>query len=243
VEYPMNKSSIVVLVSGGLDSAALVGEMAKRHRVFPVYVRQGLAWESVELYWLKKFLAALSSSSSPVVAGRGSTMPLVVLDLPMSDLYANHWSVAEKALPAGAARQGATRRRVPGARSPDKAVYLPGRNMTLSVKAAVFAAMRGIPQLAIGSLDHNPFPDASHRFYKAWSAALSQGLGKQVRIIAPYRDTSKAEVIRRNKGLPLELSFSCLAPRGKRHCGRCNKCAERRQAFKKAGITDRTRYA
>ena len=30
------------------------------------------------------------------------------------------------------------------------------------------------------------------------------------------------------RGLPLELTFSCIAPVAGQHCGRCNKCAERR---------------
>jgi 7-cyano-7-deazaguanine synthase len=27
------------------------------------------------------------------------------------------------------------------------------------------------------------------------------------------------------------------------HCGNCNKCRERREAFRDAGVPDRTRYA
>jgi 7-cyano-7-deazaguanine synthase in queuosine biosynthesis len=27
------------------------------------------------------------------------------------------------------------------------------------------------------------------------------------------------------------------------HCGDCNKCRERREAFRDAGVEDRTRYA
>ena len=51
------------------------------------------------------------------------------------------------------------------------------------------------------------------------------GLGRLVRIETPYRQMSKVAVIKRGQDLPLELSFSCIAPVGKKHCGRCNKCA------------------
>jgi 7-cyano-7-deazaguanine synthase len=44
-------------------------------------------------------------------------------------------------------------------------------------------------------------------------------------------------------GLPLELTFSCLRPVGGLHCGRCNKCAERRRGFAEAGLPDPTQYA
>jgi 7-cyano-7-deazaguanine synthase len=45
------------------------------------------------------------------------------------------------------------------------------------------------------------------------------------------------------RDMPLELTFSCLAPVAGLHCGRCNKCAERQAAFRDAGIDDRTEYA
>jgi 7-cyano-7-deazaguanine synthase len=146
----------------------------------------------------------------------------------MSDLYGRHWSTGQGSVPDG--------------RSRDEAVYLPGRNLALSVKAAVFCALNKIPVLAIGSLKHNPFADASPRFFGLWAEALGKGLRWPLKIEAPYRHRSKAEVIRRGWHWPLELSFSCIAPRKRIHCGLCNKCAERRRAFKLSGIEDKTVY-
>ncbi|HEY5599987.1 MAG TPA: 7-cyano-7-deazaguanine synthase, partial [Candidatus Manganitrophaceae bacterium] len=48
--------------------------------------------------------------------------------------------------------------------------------------------------------------------------------------------------LERGRGLPLELTFSCIAPKGRLHCGRCNKCAERIRAFRSSGFSDPTRY-
>ena len=45
------------------------------------------------------------------------------------------------------------------------------------------------------------------------------------------------------RGVPLELTFSCFAPSGDRHCGRCNKCAERKGAFALIAAEDPTEYA
>ncbi|MFA5976165.1 MAG: 7-cyano-7-deazaguanine synthase [Elusimicrobiota bacterium] len=215
------RRSICVLVSGGLDSDVLLAELAKQYScVWPVYIRQHLVWETVELYWLKRYLRALHSPR---------IKPLRVLTLPMEDVYETHWSLGRK--PA------------PGSGTADAAVYLPGRNQGLTVKAAVFCAMTGILEIALGSLNHNPFPDATPAFLKIWGKALGQGLASPLKIRAPFRSLSKAEVIRRGRDLPLQYSFSCLAPKRRVHCGRCNKCAERRRAFREAGVLDRTIYA
>lgn len=206
------KDSVCILVSGGLDSCVLAAELARRYRqVYPVFVRQGLRWEATELRALRRFLKAARLPTP------------VVLDLPMRDLYRGHWSVTGKAPPA--------------AESADEAVFLPGRNLLLLSKTAVFCQLHGIGPLAVGSLAGNPFSDATPAFFRAFSRLAG------VRVIAPYRQLSKPQVIRRGRGLPLHLTFSCLAPHRGQHCGACNKCAERRAAFTRAGVADGTRYA
>src|SRR5437868_5043265 len=101
-----SQRALAVLVSGGLDSAILVAEALSAHAaVYPLYVRSGLFWEEVELRYLQRFLETLSDPQP---------QSLSVLEMPVADLYGTHWSL-----------QGD---RVPDARSPDEAVYLPGRN-------------------------------------------------------------------------------------------------------------------
>ena len=209
-----------VLVSGGLDSAVLVRRLLRSgRRVQPLYVRCGLAWEAAELARLRRFLRAIRS---PQLA------PLAVLELPLRVVYGRHWSL--------------TGRGVPGSRSADAAVYLPGRNALLLAHAAVFCAQRGITTIALGLLKGNPFADASPAFLRRMAGCLSQALGRPIRVSAPLRGLTKTQVIRSAAGLPLALTFSCLAPRGLQACGRCNKCAERRRAFRRAGVADPTRY-
>jgi 7-cyano-7-deazaguanine synthase len=213
--------AVCVLASGGLDSAVLLAETSRTYRsVQPLYIRAGLRWEDAEIRALRGFVRAVEA---PRLA------PPVVLSLPLSDLYGAHWSV--------------TGRRVPGFDSPDANVYLPGRNIALLSKAAVFCASRGIPVLVTGILRANPFPDGSRTFLRAMERALSAGLGTPIRIRAPYRGLTKAQVIRRGAGLPLARTLSCGNPRGALHCGRCSKCGERARAFRAAGVADPTRYA
>jgi len=215
------KRAVCALVSGGLDSCVMLGELARRYRkVYPVFVRYGLVWETAELQHLKKFLR---SANIPRVQS------LTILSLPVRDLYGAHWST--------------TGRKVPGVRTPDEAVYLPGRNLLLLSKAAVFCALNKINTIAIGSLDHNPFPDATPKFFREFAAVAGRALNFHVKVIAPFRALPKKKVVRRGKSLPLHLSFSCIAPRRGMHCGRCNKCAERRFAFLAAKVIDHAKYA
>jgi 7-cyano-7-deazaguanine synthase len=211
---------LAVLVSGGLDSAILVGEAAGRHpAVHPIYVRTGLVWESVELAHLRRFLAAVRSPA---------LRPLVILEQPVADLYGEHWSV--------------TGRGVPGADSPDAAVFLPGRNVLLLAKSLLWCHLHDVPALALAPLEANPFPDATPAFFTAFQDAVNRAVGGRVRVVWPYAGRSKAEVLRAGRHLPLAETFSCIRPVGGLHCGRCNKCAERRRGFAAAQVPDPTTY-
>ncbi len=198
------------LVSGGVESAALIGWLLKRgDRVFPVYVRSGCRWEPVELSRLRRLLSGMAS---PRLEG------LSVLRAPAKKLVGErHWAFGGRG--------------VPGARSRDEAVYLPGRNLLLAVCAGVFCARRGIDSIALGTLSGNPFPDASRAFFSRLEDALTAGFGRRFRIETPFRTMSKTQVLRRSGRVPWHLTFSCIAPRRGGPCGHCNKCAERLRAF------------
>jgi 7-cyano-7-deazaguanine synthase len=209
-----------VLVSGGLDSAILTVDLLREFaRVVPIYVRSELRWEETELAALRRFLAAVA---------RDRLEPLVILDEPIADVYGAHWSTSDTS--------------VPGHDTPDEAVYLPGRNLLLTVKSAVWCRLHEVGTLALGSLGSNPFPDSTPDFFEKLESLLNQAMSGRIRLIRPFDHMHKTDVLLRGRGLPLELTFSCINPVDGIHCGTCNKCAERKKAFRDAGLPDRTAY-
>ena len=87
-----------------------------------------------------------------------------------------------------------------------------------------------------------PFPDATPAFLDAFACLVSESVAGNVQLLRPYEKLHKMEVMRRGRGLPLELTFSCIRPVKGIHCGCCNKCAERKRAFLDAGMPDPTIY-
>ena len=210
----------LVLCSGGLDSVVLLAWAAQRAPAHPVYVRAGLAWEGREIETLRAIEMQVS----------GRIRPLAILDLDVRDLYPpSHWAL---------------RGTPPAYDTPDEDVYLPGRNILLLSKAAIFAATHDISRILLGPLAGNPFPDATAAFFTAMSQALGLGLAHTLSVEAPLTTLHKADVIRLGASLGVQLgaTLSCMNPQEGMHCGLCSKCRERRDAFAEVGMEDPTQY-
>ena len=109
--------------------------------------------------------------------------------------------------------------------------------------AAIWCASRGVERVALGTLAGNPFADATEEFFDSYARLLSAALGQRITVTAPFRHLGKAEIVRSYAHLPLDLTLTCMAPRGGVHCDACNKCRERREAFAEAGVADGASYA
>jgi len=214
-------SDVCVLASGGADSAVLVDLMSRQfQRTHPVYIRTGSPWQDVEQDHLKRFLATLDGDS---------IQPLRTLQVDVREVYGAHWSVTGEGIPP--------------AGTPTQAVYMPGRNLILLAKTAVWCALHGVSVITMGALKTNIHPDNTPAFWTHLFQALNIGMQTRLELRRPFSDKTKDEVLRLGHDLPLWLTFSCIHPVGGKHCGRCHKCDERASAFRRAGIDDRTPYA
>ena len=217
---PLEPPKTGLLLSGGVDSAVLLSQLLNRGwQIVPFYIRTGCVWQTEELAAIRRLLAELT---------RPNLQDLVEFEMPLADLYGAHWSLS-----------GVD---VPDDRSPDEAVFLPGRNPLLLIKPALWCRTHGIAHLALATLAGNPFQDATPEFFTHFEAMLHAALGGEIQIARPLERMSKSHVMELGRNLPLELTFSCLSPVEGMHCGHCNKCAERRRGFRDIGLEDRTPY-
>lgn len=210
-----------LLLSGGLDSCVLLAHLLEAgHAVQPFFVRSGLFWEEEELLAIERFSAALKAPQ---------LRTLVTFELPLADVYGDHWSVHGRGAPDGFTE--------------DDAVYLPGRNALLLLKTAIWCRLHGIESIVLAVLASNPFPDATPEFFTHLAGVITEATGGRLQIQRPFGHLHKHEVMQLGRHLPLHLSFSCIAPESGLHCGRCNKCMERRQAFSMINLPDLTAYS
>lgn len=216
-----SNTPVGLMLSGGVDSAVLLAHLLDQgHRVQPFYVATGCCWETAETEVVRAFLQAVRQEA---------VLPLVQFHIPTGDLNPGHWSL--------------TGRHVPDEATPDEAVEMPGRNPLLLLKPMLWCARRGISQLALGTLAANPFADASPEFLQQFESALAVATGELVEIILPFARKQKSEILALGDDLPWQHTFSCLAPVNGLHCGRCNKCAERKLSLQLLPTGDPTCYA
>ena len=126
-----------------------------------------------------------------------------------------------------------------------KSTVVPFRNGIMLSVAAGLAESRGLKNVMMAnhSGDHAIYPDCRPEFVKAMTAAIEAGTYEGVKLVAPYTDITKADIVSRGAKLGIDYSktYSCYKG-GEHHCGVCGTCRERKEAFALAGVKDDTIY-
>ena len=126
-----------------------------------------------------------------------------------------------------------------------KSTVVPFRNGIMLAIAAGFAENNNLAYVMIANHagDHAIYPDCRAHFIDAMSEAIGAGTYNGAKILAPYTNLTKAEILMRGKAIGVDYSktWSCYKG-GEVHCGKCGTCTERKEAFKMTGIEDKTVY-
>lgn len=87
------------------------------------------------------------------------------------------------------------------------------------------------------------YADCTPEFIGAMANAIFIGTYQKLRLKAPLLEMEKWEIIKTGEDfrVPYHLTWSCYLG-GDIHCGTCPTCRARKDAFRKAGVTDVTEY-
>ena len=164
----------------------MLAELAKRHaKVYPVFIRHGLVWEEAEL---PPPPPVPSCSSSSFILTRLHAPSLHACSrsssLPVRDIYGAHWST--------------TGRKVPHARTPDDAVYLPGPQpaAALQSRCLLRASTTSASSPSARSATIRS-PTRTPKFFRDFAAAAGAGAWLPAESHRTVSRLTKEQVIRR----------------------------------------------
>jgi 7-cyano-7-deazaguanine synthase len=223
----MNADKVVVLSSGGLNSAVLTSLAAKEYAVKLLHIRYGHRAQTQETALFEKQAAFFNVKEK------------LTLDLPHfaalgGSARVNRKRQIEDALAIG---EGASN------------CWVPGLIGGLLNTAFGWAWQIGAAKIFIGiSEDLGPpgprtrsiYPDYSRECIQLYNHLLAElSRGKPIGIEAPLIDMSRTEIVKLGSRLntPFELTWSCLSS-GTQPCGGCVGCATRSRGFLDAAVPD-----
>ena len=221
----------IVLSSGGIDSTtclALAVEKYGKANVMSLSVFYGQKHE-------KELKAAREIAAYYQVEHRELDMSVIFADSDCTLLTGR-----------GDIPQGDYASQQQGAQGRPVSTCVPFRNGLFLAAAASVGLSNGCEEIYYGAHADdsagNAYPDTSMAFNQAMSAAGCEGSGGAVRIVAPFIDSHKAQVVRTGLALraPYELTWSCYEG-GEKPCGRCATCIDRERAFELNGVEDPAR--
>jgi 7-cyano-7-deazaguanine synthase len=214
----------LVLLSGGMDSVTALHWVAQEHE----------AIGAVSFDYGSKHNAKEIPMAGWQAARLGVRHEVVALDF-VNRLFTSDLLQGGGEIPEGHYADANMKRTV-----------VPFRNGIMIAIACGLAESRGAEALVIAahSGDHAIYPDCRELFMQAMADAMKHGTYAGIKLLRPFIDCDKAEIVRRGVEVGVDFShtWSCYKG-GEIHCGKCGTCVERREAFLNAGVNDPTEYA
>ncbi len=212
------KYSAIVLLSGGLDSSTLLYYVKRNYEVLALVFLYGQRHS-------RELKSALELAKRTGVDVKKVKIPFPEIGSALLDERLKLPTRLSKKIPI---------------------TYVPGRNIVFLSLAVSYAEAYGIDKIFIGvnAIDYSGYPDCRPEFIRAFNRVIKVGTkqgveGKQIKVLAPFINMSKADIIRvgLSLGVPYELTWSCYAG-GDRPCGKCDSCRLRAKGFREAGVND-----
>lgn len=215
----------VVLVSGGMDSTTLLHYLSKREKVTEIHALS--------------FLYGQKHSRELAMAGKQIRKAGVkvhkVIDISVFKQLTTGSALTDpaRAVPEFADVSAVQRKQPP--------TYVPNRNMVFLSLAAAYAESVGIDRVYYGAQQQDEYGywDCSVDFLERINHLLRLNRGKAVKIIAPFVGLRKVDLLKLGMKLGIDYSETWTCYRGgRRPCGNCPSCVERKKAFAEIGVDD-----
>jgi 7-cyano-7-deazaguanine synthase len=209
----------VIVLSGGPDSAT-VAYWAKQqgYQIHPITFKYG------------QIAVKETEAAQKIAASLGSSTKIIDLSA-LKDIFSGSTSLVNRDIPLTLEFSAP--------------IIVPFRNAIFLSTAVAYAVTIGADKIFYGAQgsDEPFYPDCRREFYEAFEKAARLGTCEEITIKAPFSINTKSELITEGAklGVPFVLTWSCYLD-GKIHCGKCESCANRKKAFKDAGIIDPTLY-
>tara|TARA_B100000902_G_C27265593_1_gene893327 strand:- start:1037 stop:1711 length:675 start_codon:yes stop_codon:yes gene_type:complete len=212
----LKNKSVVILLSGGLDSSTVTG-LAKSYKA-KIF---GLSFDYGQRH--KKEL-----NSALTIAKHFALEEFKIIKLDLSLWGGSSLTDPKKDLPI----QGIQPNIIPN-------TYVPGRNtifisVALSYAEAINADLIG---LGVNALDYSGYPDCRPDYIKKFQelANLANKRGREenpIKLWTPLIDLTKEDIIQLaiDTNVPLEKTWSCYSGHSE-PCGKCDSCRIRQKAL------------
>lgn len=222
-----NKKRAVVLLSGGMDSATVLG-MARA---------QGFSCYALCVDYGQRHHAELAAAKRVAQTLGAHEFRIVNIDL------------------TGFGGSALTDNNIAVPQQPSKGIpltYVPARNTIMLSLSLAWAEVLDAQDIFIGvnAVDYSGYPDCRGAYIEAFEqmanlATKAAVEGHPLMLHAPLLEMSKAEIVRQGVALGVDFAqtVSCYqADDAGRACGVCDSCRLRRAGFEAAGVDDPTAY-
>jgi len=217
----------VVLLSGGMDSAAVVA----------IAREQGFDVHALSVRYGQRHTSELDAAARVAASMGVAAHKTVDVDLR---------SIGGSALTDDID--------VPAAGGPGIPVtYVPARNTIMLSLALGWAEVLGAADIFCGvnAVDYSGYPDCRPEFVEAFerlaNLATKAGVeGAGIRVHAPLQRMGKGDIVREGVRLGVDFGLTVSCYNADAHglaCGHCDACRLRADGFQAAGVPDPTRYA